>query len=182
MDAYHLHRVHKDSFGKYGSSEEQTHLFPGEDAFTYHYVQEEEGPHTVHAHPDNTWLKGPDRLKTFLINIFPSHLIQLQPDMLWYLSLLPDGLDKVKIRWAVSIPAEILDAAKVRQAVVDEVMTLIHQVNGEDRPHQVNGEDRPIVENVFQSTASPDAVQGPLSWLERNVWEFGRYLARQLTA
>jgi hypothetical protein len=48
--------------------------------------------------------------------------------------------------------------------------------------HQVNGEDRPIVENVFQSTASPDAVQGPLSWLERNVWEFGRYLARQLTA
>ena len=30
MDAYHLHRVHKKSFGKYGSSEDQTHLFPCE--------------------------------------------------------------------------------------------------------------------------------------------------------
>jgi len=171
MDAYHLHRVHKDSFGKYGSSEDQTHLFPGEDAFTYHYVQEDEGPRSVNAHPDNTWLQGPDRLRTWLINIFPSHVIQLQPDMLWYLCILPDGLDKVNIRWAVSIPAEILDAAKVRQAVIDEWMGLIHQVNSEDRP---------IVENVFQATASPDAAQGPLSWLERNVWEFGRYLARNL--
>jgi hypothetical protein len=62
--------------------------------------------------------------------------------------------------------------AKVRQATIDEVMDLLHQVNGEDRP---------IVENVFQTTASPDAAQGPLSWLERNVWEFGRYLARRLT-
>jgi hypothetical protein len=50
-----------------------------------------------------------------------------------------------------------------------------------DLLHQVNGEDRPIVENVFQATASPDAAQGPLSWLERNVWEFSRYLARKLT-
>jgi phenylpropionate dioxygenase-like ring-hydroxylating dioxygenase large terminal subunit len=171
MDAYHLHRVHKDSFGKHGSSEEQTHLFPGEDAFTYHFVQEDESPRSVHAHPDNTWLQGPDRLRTWLINIFPSHTIQLQPDMLWYLSILPDGQDKVNIRWAVSIPAEILDAAKVRQAVIDEVMALIHQVNGEDRP---------IVESIFRSTASPDATQGPLCWLERNVWEFGRYLARSL--
>jgi len=171
MDAYHLHRVHRKSFGKYGSSEDQTHLFPGKDAFTYHYVQEDEGPHSVNAHPDNAWLQGPDRLRTWLINIFPSHVMQLQPDMLWYLSILPDGLDKVNIRWAVSIPAEILDCAKDRQATIDEVMELLHQVNGEDRP---------IVENVFQSTASPDAVQGPLSWLERNVWEFGRYLARQL--
>ncbi len=171
MDAYHLHRVHKKSFGKYGSSEDQTHLFPGEDAFTYHYVQEDEGPRSVNAHPDNKWLQGPDRRRTWLINIFPSHVMQLQPDMLWYLSILPYGLDKVNICWAVSIPAEILEGAKVGQAIIDEVMELIRQVNSEDRP---------IVENVFRSTASPDAAQGPLSYLERNVWEFGRYLARYL--
>ncbi len=171
MDAYHLHRVHKKSFGKYGSSEDQTHLFPGEDTFTYHYVQQDEGPRSVNAHSDNSWLQGPDRRRTWLISIFPSHVMQLQPDMLWYLSILPDGLDKVNIRWAVSIPAEILEGAKVGQAIIDEVMELIHQVNSEDRP---------IVENVFRSTASPDAAQGPLSYLERNVWEFGRYLARNL--
>ena len=125
----------------------------------------------MHTHADNTWLQGPDRFRTWLINIFPSHVIQLQPDMLWYLSILPAGLDKVNIRWAVSIPAEILDRATVRQAAIDEVMDLLHQVNSEDRP---------IVENVFRTMASPAAKQGPLSWLERNVWEFGRYLARNL--
>jgi len=171
MDAYHLHRVHRNSFARYGSSEDRTVLFPGENAFSYHYVQEDEASHSVYAHPDNSWLQGTDRFKTFLINIFPSHVIQLQPDMLWYLSILPHGLDKVSIRWAVSIPAEILDAAKDRHAVIDDVLRLLHLVNSEDRP---------IVESVFRSTASPDAEQGPLSYLERNVWEFGRYLARNL--
>lgn len=171
MDAYHLHRVHKNSFNKYGSSEDQTTLFPGDDAFAYHHVQDEEGPRSVQAHPDNTWLQGSDRLRTWLINIFPSHTIQLQPDMLWYLSILPDGLEKTSIRWAVSIPGEILDSAKIKQAHIDEVMALLHQVNSEDRP---------IVENVFQTTRSPVAGQGPLSYLERNVWDFGRYLDRKL--
>jgi phenylpropionate dioxygenase-like ring-hydroxylating dioxygenase large terminal subunit len=171
MDAYHIHRVHKDSFGKYGSSEEHTELFDGEDAYSFHCVEEKEGPKSVHAHPDNTWLEGPDRNRTYLINIFPGHTIQLQPDMLWYLSILPDGQGKVSIRWAVSIPAEILDGAKDRQAHIDAVMALLHQVNSEDLP---------IVENVFRTTRSPNAEQGPLSYLERNVWQFGRYLARRL--
>lgn len=171
MDAYHLHKVHRDSFAKHGSSEAKTTLFDGEDAFTYHYVQEDEGPKTVQAHPDNTWLKGADRHRTWLINIFPGHTMQLQPDMLWYLSILPVGHDKVSIRWAVSIPAEILAGVKDRQAHIDDVMALLHQVNSEDQP---------VVENVFNSTRSPEAGQGPLSYLERNVWQFGRYLARKL--
>lgn len=173
MDVYHLHRVHKNSFSKYGSSEQQTTLFPGGDAFAYHYVQDEEGARSVQAHSQNTWLQGPDRLRTWLINIFPSHTIQLQPDMLWYLSILPDGLDKTRIRWAVSIPGEILNSAKLKQAHIDEVMALLHQVNSEDRP---------IVESVFATTRSPAAAQGPLSYLERNVWDFGRYLNRKLNS
>lgn len=172
MDAYHLHRVHKSSFGKYGTSEDITELYPGGDAFTYHYVQEDQDPRSVQAHPDNTWLVGPNRNRTWLINIFPSHMIQLQPDMLWYLSLLPRGTGVVEIRWAVSVPKEILDSATDRQNVIDEVMQLLHQVNDEDKV---------IVENVFRSTRSPDAQRGPLSYLERNVWEFGRYLARELS-
>jgi phenylpropionate dioxygenase-like ring-hydroxylating dioxygenase large terminal subunit len=171
MDVYHLHRVHKESFGKYGSSEDMTSLHPGGDAFAYHVIQEREGRKSVHPHPDNTWLMGEDRYKTYLINIFPSHVIQLQPDMLWYLSILPIGTEKVSIRWAVSIPAEILNGAKNPQGKIDTVMKLLHQVNSEDRP---------IVENVCRTTRSPEAEQGPLSYLERNLWDFGRYLSRRL--
>lgn len=171
MDAYHIHRVHRHSFARDGSSEELTELFPGEEAFSYHYVQEDEANHSVFAHANNTWLAGPDRYRTWLINIFPSHVIQLQPDFLWYLSILPAGIDKVSIRWAVSIPAEILDGAADRQQAIDNVLDLLHLVNSEDRP---------VVENVFRSTGSPVATQGPLSWLEQNVWQFGRYLSRKL--
>ena len=171
MDSYHLHRVHKDSFGKYGTSEDITELFPGGDGYTYHLIQENAGRQSVYPHPDNTWLQGDDRYKTYLINVFPSHVIQLQPDLLWYVSILPEGIEQVSIRWAVSIPREILDSAPNRQAAIDEQMDLIHQVNSEDRP---------IVENVFRATRSPHAVQGPLSYLERNLWDFARYLARRL--
>ena len=171
MDSYHIHRVHKDSFARYGSSEDITHLYPGESAYTYHVIQENEDRKSVFAHADNTWLTGDDRYKTYLVNIFPSHVMQLQPDMLWYLSILPDGVDKLTIRWAVSIPAEILDGADDRQKVIDDEMALIHQVNSEDQP---------IVENVFRATRSPLASTGPLSYLERNLWDFGRYLARRL--
>ncbi len=171
MDAYHIHRVHRNSFARDGSSEDRTELFAGEEAYSYHFVQEDETSHADYAHPDNTWLQGADRFRTWLVNIFPSHVIQLQPDMLWYLSILPDGVDKVNIRWSVSIPAEILDAARDREGKICAVLEFLQQVNAEDRP---------IVESVFRSTAAPGAAPGPLSYLERNVWEFGRYLARSL--
>jgi phenylpropionate dioxygenase-like ring-hydroxylating dioxygenase large terminal subunit len=171
MDVYHLRRVHSDSFSKYGSSEDQTKLFPGSDAFAYHYVQDDPGPHSVKAHAANTWLEGDQRLRTYLINIFPTQLIQLQPDMLWYLSLQPQGVDKVGIHWGVSIPAEILDNADDRRAEIDSVMSLLHQVNSEDKV---------AVESVHRTTRSAEAQQGPLSYLERNCWDFARYLSREL--
>ena len=106
-----------------------------------------------------------------MFNIFPTHVVQLQPDLLWYLSILPDGLDKVKIRWVVSIPREILDGAADRSAHIAEEIEFLKKVNSEDRP---------TVERVFQGTQAVDATQGALSWLERNCWDFGRYLAREL--
>jgi len=173
MDVYHLHRVHADSFGKYGSSEDKTRLFPGNDAFAYHFVQDDPSPHAVKAHADNNWLRGDKRLRTYLINIFPAHVIQLQPDMLWYLSIQPLGVDKVSIRWAVSIPKDILDNASDRQAEIDSVLSLLRQVNSEDKI---------AVEGVFRATRSSAAKQGPLSYLERNCWDFARYLARNLNS
>ena len=171
MDVYHLHRVHATSFGKYGSFEDVTTILPGNDACAYMYVQEEPSPYNVEAHPANTWLKGDKRLRSYVINIFPGQTIQLQPDMLWYLSIQPQGVDKISIHWAVSIPKEILDNAEDRQAEIDSVMELLHQVNSEDKK---------VIESVFRATKSNAAKQGPLSYLERNCWDFGRYLAREL--
>jgi choline monooxygenase len=171
MDVYHLHRVHANSFGKYGSFEDQTTFFPGNDAFCYHYVQDDGGQKSVAAHAKNLRLSGEDRYKTYLINIFPAHTIQLQPDMLWYLSILPAGPEQLKVRWSVSVPQDFLDDDDAGAEHLKENLDLILQVNSEDKE---------AVQRVQRGTAEHGATQGPLSSLERSVWDFGRYLSRRL--
>jgi len=84
---------------------------------------------------------------------------------------MPQGVDQVRIRWRVSIPREILADVPDREKYIENVRELLVKVNSEDRP---------TVEGVFQATASDLAKQGPMSHLERNVYEFNRYIARQL--
>lgn len=171
MDVYHLHRVHADSFGKHGSNEDTTYFFPGNDFFCYHYVQEADDKWSVRAHDNNDRVKGDERHRTWLINVFPTHTIQLQPDLLWYLSILPLGVDRLEVRWAVSVPQDFLDDPDGGEKHVRENLELLIQVNAEDRQ---------AVERVHSGTAEPEAAQGPLSSLERSVWDFGRYLSRRL--
>lgn len=45
---------------------------------------------------------------------------------------------------------------------------------------RVNAEDKPTVEALYSSLRSDHSQQGPMSYLERNVYEFDRYLARRL--
>ena len=171
MDVYHLHRVHAETFNKYSSFEEVTEFLHGEDAYCYQYIQEDGGEHSVAAHVDNTWLSEEKRHRTYLFNVYPGQVVQLQPDLLWYLSILPVGTDQVKIRWCVSIPKEILDASDDARA---------HIAREVDFLKSVNSEDHPTIKRVFDATKSRHAPQGPLSWLEQNVWDFCRYLAREL--
>ena len=43
-------------------------------------------------------------------NYFPSHMFSLAPDHLWYLSLQPNGTDRVKIKFGAAIAPEVLEA------------------------------------------------------------------------
>jgi hypothetical protein len=45
----------------------------------------------------------------------------------------------------------------------------------------VNAEDRALVAGVQRGLRSERAESGDLSHLERPIWEFTRYLARQLS-
>ena len=44
----------------------------------------------------------------------------------------------------------------------------------------MNEEDRFVVEGVHAGARSGFAAPGPLSWLEREIHDFQRYLARRL--
>jgi choline monooxygenase len=171
MDAMHIHQVHRDSFAKDGVGEDLTTCFEGDPYFTWHYIDAGSDSSRGFAHESNTWLSDEFRSRILLLGLFPNHTIQLQPDMLWYLSIMPHGVGQVRIRWRVSIPCEILDNSPDRKKHISDVQELLVQVNSEDRP---------VVEGLFQATASSSAKAGPMSHLERNVYEFDRYIARKL--
>ena len=171
MDAYHVFKVHKNSFAKNGDNTGLTTMHEGGDHHAYHLVGHVPDAKSGVAHPDNTSLEGEWRHTLVLGAAFPTHVMQLQPDWLWYLQLSPLGVGQVRLRWDVSVAPEVLAAQSDPDAYVAALLDLLNLVNSEDRP---------IVEGVFRGVHHPGLVRGPLSYLERNVYEFDRYIARAI--
>ena len=172
MDAYHVFKVHKNTFAKNGDNTLKTTMHPGTDDFAYHLVGHDANATSGIAHPTNTSLDGDWRHTLVLGAVFPTHVMQLQPDWLWYLQLSPLGVDRVRIRWDVSVAPEVLAAQSDPDGYVTRLLELLNMVNAEDRP---------IVEGVFRGVQRDDLPRGPLSYLERNVYDFDRYVARALS-
>jgi phenylpropionate dioxygenase-like ring-hydroxylating dioxygenase large terminal subunit len=99
--------------------------------------------------------------------------MQLQPDWLWYLQVSPLGVDRVRIRWDVSVAPEVLADQADPSEYVARLLDLLNRVNAEDRP---------IVEGVYRGVRGGGLQRGPLSYLERNVYDFDRYIARALAS
>ncbi|HEX2782584.1 MAG TPA: SRPBCC family protein [Ilumatobacteraceae bacterium] len=171
MDAYHVFKVHKNTFAKNGDNTLKTTMHPGTADFAFHLVGHDADAASGVAHPSNTSLEGDWRHTLVLGAAFPTHVMQLQPDWLWYLQLSPLGVDRVRIRWDVSVAPEVLadqtDPVLYTKALV-ELLSL------------VNAEDRPIVEGVYRGVQRDGLQRGPLSYLERNVYDFDGYIARAL--
>ena len=172
MDAYHVFKVHKNSFAKHGDNTLQTTMHAGTDHFAYHLVGHDADARSGVAHPSNTSLDGEWRHTIVLGAAFPTHVMQLQPDWLWYLQLSPLGVGQVRIRWDVSVAPEVLADQPDAVAYVAELLDLLNLVNSEDRP---------IVEGVFRGVHRTSLTRGPLSYFERNVYDFDRYIARSLS-
>lgn len=169
MDAYHVFKVHQATFGQDGDSTLDTVVHPGTDDWAHHVVMPASGPDLL---PEGDHrLAGAWRRAVVLAAVFPTHVMQLQPDWLWYLQISPLGTDRVRIRWDVSVAPSVLDAQPDRDAYVADLLRLLNAVNSEDQP---------IVEGIRRAATGPQFPRGPLSYLERNVYDFDRYIARRL--
>ncbi len=93
---------------------------------------------------------------------------ELQGNWLWYLQITPLGTDRCRIRWDVSVAPEMLAAQLHSPAHVASILELLNAVNAEDQP---------IVEGLRRTVESPQFPRAPLSYLERNVYDFDRYVA-----
>jgi hypothetical protein len=72
----------------------------------------------------------------------------------------------------VSVAPEVLADQADPDGYVADLLDLLNVVNAEDRP---------IVEGVFRGVQRTSLTRGPLSYFERNVYDFDRYIARSLT-
>jgi len=80
MDAYHVFKVHKNSFAKNGDNTPLTTMHAGDDYFAYHRVGHDANATSGVAHPSNSSLEGEWRHTIVLGAAFPTHVMQLQPD------------------------------------------------------------------------------------------------------
>ena len=98
----------------------------------------------------------------------------LAPDHLWYLSLRPKGVGEVDVRFGVALAPEVdadLSHSDERANWISELVTFFEHVNTEDRK---------VVEGIYAGSRSSFAVPGQLSWLEREIHDFQKYLASRL--
>lgn len=169
MDAYHIFKVHKDSFAADGDNTQDTTMYPGTDHWAHHRVHHQEG-HDL-AHETNTSLIDEWRKTIVLAAVFPGFVVQLQPDWLWFLRISPVGTDQVRIHWQVAVAPEMLAAQANADAYIEDLLTLVHKVNSEDHP---------IVSALRANASRPQFQRAPMSYLERNVYDFDRYISSRL--
>ena len=172
MESYHLPVCHAGTIGGLSKLEEMV-CPPGLDAFNYHWILKEADFKLACAHPTNTRIEGEDRRRTtYLLAIYPSLLITLTPGYFWYLSLHPNGVGKVDIRFGGGMSPEFANDPEAQthfQAVKDLL-------------DDVNVEDRGCTEKVYNGLCSDVAEPGHLSHLERPNYDFATYLARKMKA
>ena len=82
------------------------------------------------------------------------------------------GTDQVRIAWQVAVAPTTLAAVDDPDELVADINALIDQVNREDHP---------VVAGIRRSVDRPQFNRAPLSYLERNVFDFDRYLTTRLS-
>ena len=174
MEGYHLPVAHKETVGAWFPVDKT--VFPEDvhEAFTYQTFMKTGSATYGQAHEDNTALKGEWRNTSVLPTIFPSHMYVLAPDHLWYLSLRPNGVGQVQVRFGVALAPEVdamLSHADERATWIEDLVKFFEHVNTEDRQ---------VVEGIYAGSRSSFSEPGPLSWLEREIHDFQKYLASRL--
>jgi choline monooxygenase len=172
MEGYHLPVAHRKTVGAWFPADDTQ--FPAETykAFTYQTFTKDEGAKYGRAHPANTRLKDPWRFTSIMPTVFPAHMYVLAPDHLWYLSLRPKSMGQVHVRFGAALAPEVMSSLNGPQPFVSELVDFFDRVNEEDRI---------VVEGLYQGTRAPLARPGRLSWLEREIHDFIRYLDRRLS-
>ena len=165
METYHLPFVHRTSLGKQESIGVAAG-FDTSDAYSIHRTVKHLGSPRGIAHPSNDVLTGEWRQTTVVLSVFPSLLLILCPDHLWYLLTHPMDVGRTRVVFGLSYAPEVV--ADLGAEALADIW----------RPYylNLNAEDRSIVEIIQTAARSPLATPGRLSPLERFTLDLARYM------
>ena len=171
MEGYHLPVAHKATVGAWFPAEETKFPKHAPKGFTYQSFMKDDNATYGQAHPKNKRLRGKWRRTSLLPTVFPSHMYVLAPDHLWYLSLRPDDVGRTLVRFGVALAPEVHESLEDVDKFVADMVAFFEKVNAEDRA---------VVEGIYRGARAPMTAPGPLSWLERELHDFMKYLASRL--
>lgn len=165
MEGYHLSHVHPQTLG-HRTPTKLCEKFSGGDGFTgYRAHYPEVAPARGNCHPD---LTEQEKNCSTLFSVFPTMVASQSSDVLAYISMQPFGVDRIKIRWGLSVYDNEMPEAEIQSRV--------------ELWQAINAEDQAKLAKVQHSLRSKSAVAGPLAPndFEGTIRDFYGYLAKQL--
>ena len=170
-ESYHVPIAHPKTFAGHEKQIKDYECGEDSDHYCYHFAPQELEEGSGAAHPLNINLKGKWRRTMVDFCVFPNHLVTLMPDYLWWVSVMPKSVGGFKATWGVAVPQEILNdiAEEDYERWVKEKI---------DYMNTANEEDRVLVERLFQGSQSVRVPQGTYHPIEKNLWQFMKYLSK----
>jgi phenylpropionate dioxygenase-like ring-hydroxylating dioxygenase large terminal subunit len=167
MESYHLSVVHPETLHPYtptGLSRKSM----SDDAFTSYCAN----------YPDTAKSRGggaPDlteeeRRRSTLFCLFPAQIASQAATLLVSISIQPIAVDRIRLRWTMSTYGD-----ELTQNELEARIALWREVNREDR------EKLEKMQRALSSRHAPSGQLAPRDY-EGTIWDFYRYLGRQLPA
>ena len=170
IESYHVPMAHGQTFAKHDKPLDTYICGEDSDYYCYHRSAQPGETGRGAAHPANRRLEGEWRRMMVDFCVFPCHLVTLMPDYVWYISVQPAGTDRMHATWGAAIPPENL--ADIPES---ELETWAGEFR--DYLNVANEEDRVLVEALHRGSRSTLLPEGTYHPIERNLWQFNRYLA-----
>ena len=162
-EGYHTFQTHQDSLQNVTPCELTYwgHDNPAFSAFYSPLAAEE--PAREPCHPS---LTEKERTTVLMVCLYPSLVIALSPERVFYMCIIPMAPGKVRTRWGVASYGETFENQSLQ-----EIARFYRLVNREDQER---------LESIQRGVGARYAGRGRLSWLETTNAQFGRYVAGRL--
>ena len=164
-EGYHTFQTHRESLEGETPSD-LTYWGHSNDHFSLFYSPMD--PDAAPPEPHHPSLTETERKTRVIICLYPSHVIAIAPERIYYMALFPLGPGEVRTRWGVGSFGK-----DISQETRDEVTDFYHVINAEDKAR---------LESIQRAVGARYAARGHRSWLEATNHHFAKYVARKLTA